>query len=210
MLLNEKNIFSVNFDAFNRIHKSQKSKQVDQNSQNKITVKRMNVNDFREGIELMSHSGFKLTDLESALIENSLIILQSDNKFQNIFFVGRIDTSGTDRYYVAFGYSKDVLKDRKFFYSLNGHEWVMMPELKPKLMPIARNVKTSFRGDPAFVECVSMVKLLINFSFKIYNKSFFLASDVHCRRRPSFSALYTSCEEDQRRRPFGMFCFTDD
>lgn len=109
----------------------------------------------------MSYSGFKLTEMESSLIENSLIILQSDSKFQDIFFCARIDTSGADRYYVAFGYSKDILKDRKFFYSLNGYEWVMMPEMKPKLMPVARNVKTYFRGDPAFVESVSMVKLLV-------------------------------------------------
>lgn len=118
----------------------------------------MNVKNFREGVELMSHSGFSLTAMETSLIENSLIILQSDNKFEDIFFLGRIDTSGAERYYTAFGYSKDILKDRKFFYSLNGYEWLMMPTLKPKLLPIARNVKTFFRGDPAFVESVSMVK----------------------------------------------------
>jgi hypothetical protein len=119
----------------------------------------MNVESFPENVELMSHSNFKLTEMESALIENSLIILQSDNKFRDIFFVGRIETSGTERYYIAFGYRGDILKDRKFFYSLNGHEWMMLPDVKPELLPIARKVENFFRGDPAHVEEVYIVNL---------------------------------------------------
>lgn len=117
----------------------------------------MNVDYFKEGVELMAYSGFKLTDMEAALIENSLIILQSDNKFRGIFFLGRIDTSGTERYYLAFGYSKDILKDRKFFYSLNAYEWFMMPDFKQKLLPVARRATALFRGDPSLVEEVLMV-----------------------------------------------------
>lgn len=120
----------------------------------------MNVQQFQEGVELMGHSCFKLTEMESSLIENSLIILQSDSKFRDIFFLGRIDTSGAERYYFAFGYCKDILKDRKFFYSLNGYEWFMMPIVKPKQLDIARQMKTCFRGDPAFLEDVSMVNFL--------------------------------------------------
>lgn len=119
---------------------------------------KMNVKNFDEHVEMMSQSGFRLTDLEAALIENSLIILQSANKFQEIFFIGRIETSGPGlRYYIAFGYRRDILKDKKFFYSLNGHEWFMLPDLKPELMPIARKVENFFSGDPAHVETVYMV-----------------------------------------------------
>lgn len=119
----------------------------------------MNVKNFNENVDLMAHSGFKLTEMESALIENSLIILQSANKFQEIFFVGRIDTSGTFNYYIAFGYSRDIFKDRKFFYSLNGYEWMMMPDVKNEMLPVARKVENFFRGDPAHVEEVYMVNL---------------------------------------------------
>lgn len=118
----------------------------------------MNVQQFQEGVELMSHCGFKLTEMESSLIENSLIILQSDQKFRDVFFIGRIDTSSAERYYLAFGYCKDILKGRKFFYSLNGYEWLMMPEATPKLLTVARHAKSFFQGDPAFIEKVSMVK----------------------------------------------------
>jgi hypothetical protein len=123
----------------------------------------MNVKNFQENIELMSFSGFKLTDMEAALIENSLIILQSASKFRDIFFVGRIETSGEDRYYIAFGYSKDIFKDRRFFYSLNGYEWVILPDLKPNLVPIALKMTSLFSGDPAHVERVAMVTLKIFF-----------------------------------------------
>lgn len=118
----------------------------------------MNVKNFREIIDLLAYSGFSLTETEAELIEDSLTILQSDNKFQDVFFWGKIKTITAESYYVAFGYSKDILRDRKFFYSLNGHEWVMMPDVKSKLWPIARKVKTGFRGDPAHVYEASMVK----------------------------------------------------
>lgn len=118
----------------------------------------MNVEKFPENLQLMHQTGFTLTDLESALIENSLTILQSDNKFREIFFFGRIETTGPGYYYIAFGYGCDILQDRKFFYSLNAHEWVLMPSFRPKLWPIARNVTSHFRGDPAHVEEVCMVR----------------------------------------------------
>lgn len=122
----------------------------------------MNINYFRELCDLTAHSGFRLTQRETALIENSLIILQSSNKLNHIFFWGRIETVGNDYYYVAFGYTKDLLKDRKFFYSLNGYEWLMLPEYKPELRKVALKCsKRKFQGDPANVEEVLMVKIIL-------------------------------------------------
>lgn len=112
----------------------------------------MNVDNFQDSLELMSHSGFRLTDLEAGLIENSLIVLQSQYKFKDIFFLGRINTSGTERYYIAFGYQKDIFKDRKFFYSLNAYEWVSMPDFKPKLLPFISQLTTMLCGDPMNVK----------------------------------------------------------
>lgn len=112
----------------------------------------MNVGHFQENLELMSYSGFRLTDIEAGLIENSLIILQSENKFREIFFFGRIETSSNLRYYIAFGYQKDILKERKFFYSLNGYEWLMMPEVKSKLLPYVSQSTSMLTGDPMNVE----------------------------------------------------------
>lgn len=109
----------------------------------------MNVNNFQENLELISHSGFRLTELEAGLIENSLIVLQSQNKFRDVFFMGRIDTcSNRYYYYIAFGYQKDIFKDRKYFYSLNAYEWLMMPDMKSKLLPKIAQMTTMLSGDP--------------------------------------------------------------
>lgn len=111
----------------------------------------MNIEHFQENLELMSHSGFRLTDMEAALIENSLIILQSENKFRDIFFFGRIDTTNS-YYYIAFGYQQDILKDQKYFYSFNGYEWFMLPEIKPKLLSYIPQMTSMLTGDPMNVE----------------------------------------------------------
>lgn len=103
----------------------------------------MNVEYFRENVDLLSYSGFTVTETETGLLENSLIILQSDNKFQDIFFWGKIATKSSQSYYVAFGYSKDILRGRKFFYSVDGHEWVLMPDVKPKLSPSQEKSQTA-------------------------------------------------------------------
>lgn len=112
----------------------------------------MNIEYFQENLDLMSHSGFRLTDLEADLIENSLIVLQSENKFRDIFFFGKIFTSSSDCYYIAFGYQQDILKDRKYFYSLNRYEWFMLPELKCKLIPYVQQMTSKLTGDPMNIE----------------------------------------------------------
>lgn len=119
----------------------------------------MNVENLSEVNDLMALSGFKLTELELGLLENSLTILRSSNKFERIFFVGRIETTGMENYYyyIAFGYNKDILKNRKFFYSLNGFEWNLMPESSKTLISVALNCQKLFSGDPSHVEEVAMV-----------------------------------------------------
>ncbi|CRK89247.1 CLUMA_CG003006, isoform A [Clunio marinus] len=112
----------------------------------------MNINQFRECLDLLSYSGFTLTEMESARIENSLIILQNEYKLCDIFFLARIETTGVGYYYIAFGYIKDILKDQQFFYSTNGYEWFVLPRVKPKRIEIAKKIKSYFQGDPAHVD----------------------------------------------------------
>lgn len=50
------------------------------------------------------------------VLYNSLIQLQSENHFESVYFWGRIVTLSND-YYIAYGYQKDPIKDRIFFYS---------------------------------------------------------------------------------------------
>lgn len=123
------------------------------------TIK-MNVEYFQENLELMAHSGLRLTEMEAALIENSLIILQSENKLKDIFFFGCIETLAPNiRYFISFGYRSDILRDCLFFYSLNAYEWLQMPQLKTKLIPVALEARTLLSGDPMNVETICRVRL---------------------------------------------------
>lgn len=62
---------------------------------------------------------------KATLIQHSLIILQTENKFKNIYFWGRIDSLEYS-YYIAFGYTNDLLSDRQYFYSQNCIEWFLL------------------------------------------------------------------------------------
>lgn len=50
------------------------------------------------------------------VLYNSLIQLQSENHFDSVYLWGHILTF-TDDYYIAYGYQKDPIKNRIFFYT---------------------------------------------------------------------------------------------
>lgn len=117
----------------------------------------MNVNYLRDGLELMSYSGYKLSYEEAALLENSLIILQNENKFRDIFFWGKIDGVEKD-YYIAFGYVSDILRARKYFFSFNCIDWLQLPRnvKDPAQDHICLMVQDRFLGDPSYVMDVEL------------------------------------------------------
>ncbi|KAG5673968.1 hypothetical protein PVAND_003964 [Polypedilum vanderplanki] len=80
------------------------------------------------------------------------------------YFVGVIFFKSDDGsyYYIAFGYKNDILKDRKFFYSLNAYEWIMIPHVKSKLLTIALQARTLFTGDPMNIEMVCMYPTFVD------------------------------------------------
>ncbi|XP_063975146.1 radial spoke head protein 9 homolog [Diachasmimorpha longicaudata] len=103
-----------------------------------------------EVVERMGYIGLSIPAERAQLLRNSLLILQKENHFRKIYYWGRINGVGND-YHIAFGYAKDSLKDRKFFYSLDGLDWLLLP--KPTkcgkfLTPLAT---TLFDGNPSIV-----------------------------------------------------------
>lgn len=87
----------------------------------------MNIEFFRESLELLSLGGaHMLNEEQKALLENSLVMLQSENKLHKIFFWGRIAAVDGD-YYIACGYLKDSLRGRRFFFSKNCWSWYLLP-----------------------------------------------------------------------------------
>lgn len=137
----------------------------------------MNIEYFQESLELMSYSGAVLLNVEkTALIENSLILLQSNNKLSKIFFWGRITAIDAD-YYIAFGYSKDCIRGRHFYFTINLHEWYRLPQADPDLYPLCLRAESPFVGDISTIIEVTLVMYYRIILSDVYDFVLFLYQD---------------------------------
>ena len=75
----------------------------------------MNVLNLASSLDITSVSGQTLSSEEIYIIQNALLLLQNENDFKNIYFMGKV--CGTDKdYYIAIGYRTDAIKGRTFYY----------------------------------------------------------------------------------------------
>lgn len=117
----------------------------------------MNVEYFSEGLENLMYCGLKLSPEQRILIENSLIVLLQENRFSGMYFWGRI-TGILHDYYIAFGYTNDCLKDRKYFYSIDQYQWQLLPFVQtPKIFQATILARDPFEGDPCRMLYVRLV-----------------------------------------------------
>lgn len=87
----------------------------------------MNIEYLKESIDALSHEyAHCLCPGKIALIKHSLIILQTESKLKNIYFWGRLNGIEND-YYIAFGYTQNILNNRRYFYSKDCSEWCYLP-----------------------------------------------------------------------------------
>lgn len=75
----------------------------------------MNVHQLQNCINTIGNCGLILSTEEACILESSLLILQRDNHFRNVFLWGKVLGTNKD-YYIAFGYVKDILNCNIFFY----------------------------------------------------------------------------------------------
>lgn len=123
----------------------------------------MNIEFFQEGLDLLMYCGQKLTPEQKVLIENSLITLQNENRFLGIYFWGRINAINND-YYIAFGYTNDFVKDRKYYYSVDGYQWYLLPFVhSSKIFQATILSQEPFTGDPSNIQDVKLVNEKILF-----------------------------------------------
>lgn len=117
----------------------------------------MNVEYFREGFELLSYAGAHLlNEEEKALLENALVVLQSTNQLHKIFFWGRICAVNGD-YYIAFGYLKDSLRGRRFFFSKDCVQWFLLPPANTEHYLASLLAPEPLSGDISEIHEVEMV-----------------------------------------------------
>ncbi|XP_064623054.1 radial spoke head protein 9 homolog [Lineus longissimus] len=100
-------------------------------------------------VDYVGTSGIVLNPEQKAALQNSLVILKSENKFERVFFWGKI-LGIKDEYFVAQGVGKDEMAERKTFYSKDGVRWGLLPPATEAMKEQARLVKGRFTGDPSF------------------------------------------------------------
>lgn len=120
----------------------------------------MNVDYFRESLDLLSHGGVHmLNDEQKALLEHSLIVLHSDNQLSCVFFWGRLTAVSGD-YFIAFGYTKDALRTRRFYFSKNCCAWFLLPPAGPNMLEASLLAELPLTGDISEVHNIQMVSMI--------------------------------------------------
>lgn len=63
----------------------------------------------------LEYTGFSFNTETYVILTNSLWLLQHENHFKKVFFLGIIHGVDMD-YYISFGYKSDAISGRTFFY----------------------------------------------------------------------------------------------
>ncbi|XP_022189818.2 radial spoke head protein 9 homolog [Nilaparvata lugens] len=109
----------------------------------------MDIDRFLNGFEGISHFGIQMNEERKAILSNSLVLLKNDNHFSKIFYWGEID-GVLGSYFISYGYHRDALRGRQFYYSTNCFEWVLLPKPTPLDMYLSLNFYVRFQGDPSY------------------------------------------------------------
>lgn len=108
-------------------------------------------------LDTSGHCGHVISTEESLILYNSLLLLQNENHFRRIYFWGKIFGADKD-YYIAYGYIKDALTGRIYYYSTNCTDWGLLPQPTDKGKTLTPLCTTKFQGDPALVIDVLLEK----------------------------------------------------
>ncbi|KAL6268639.1 hypothetical protein P5V15_001773 [Pogonomyrmex californicus] len=103
-----------------------------------------------ETLDVFGCAGICISTESSQLLQNSLLILQTENHFQKCYYWGRIHGLQND-YHIAFGFEKDCMNGQIYYYSTDGMNWLLLPKATKYgrfLSPLAIN---KFEGDPSIV-----------------------------------------------------------
>ncbi|EFN81081.1 radial spoke head protein 9 homolog [Harpegnathos saltator] len=103
-----------------------------------------------EALDVVGCAGICISTENSQLLQNSLLILQTENHFRKCYYWGRIDGIQND-YHIAYGYEKDCMSGQVYYYSIDCMNWLLLPKATKCgrfLSPLAIN---RFEGEPSIV-----------------------------------------------------------
>ncbi|CAG9822632.1 unnamed protein product [Phaedon cochleariae] len=110
----------------------------------------MNLNSILKSLDSCGYFGHILSTEEGIVLHNSLLILQNENHFRQIFFWGKILGVEKD-YYIAYGYSRDILYGKVYYYSRNCTDWGLLPKPTKNGLVLTPLCTSKFQGDPSLV-----------------------------------------------------------
>jgi len=100
-------------------------------------------------IDYVGSSGIMLSPEQKAALQTSLVILQSENKFNRVYFWGKI-LGVKDDYYIAQGVYKDEFELRRTFYSKDCVRWGLLPPATEAMRKQSKLAVGRFTGDPSY------------------------------------------------------------
>ncbi|CAG9838095.1 unnamed protein product [Diabrotica balteata] len=110
----------------------------------------MNLNYILNTLDSSGYFGHVISTEESIVLQSSLLILQNENHFKEIYFWGKIFGAEKD-YYIAYGYQKDILHGKVFYYSRNCVDWGLLPKPTQNGLSLTPLCTTKFQGDPSMI-----------------------------------------------------------
>ncbi|XP_072051566.1 radial spoke head protein 9 homolog [Amphiura filiformis] len=99
-------------------------------------------------VDYVGSCGIVLSPEQKTALQNSLVILQNNQKFNRVFFWGKILGIKGD-YFIAQGTGDDEMVDRKTLYSLDCVTWGLLPQATQAIREQCSVVKGRFIGDPS-------------------------------------------------------------
>jgi len=100
-------------------------------------------------IDYVGSSGITLSVEQKASLQTSLVLLQDQNKFNKVYFWGKI-LGVKDDYFIAQGVGRDELEDRKTFYSKDCVNWGLLPQATKNMREQSKLASGRFTGDPSY------------------------------------------------------------
>lgn len=105
----------------------------------------MNLNLLLENAGSLSYLGNIISTEECIILHNTLLILQNENHFKEIFYWGKIYGVEKD-YFIAYGYERDILTGQVFYYSSNCIDWGRLPQPSRNANTLSSLCYSTFQG----------------------------------------------------------------
>jgi len=110
---------------------------------------KMNSRELHLDIDYVGSSGVILTPEQKASMQTSLCILENQQKFDNVYFWGKILGVNED-YFIAHGVQRNEFGERRFLYSTNCIHWKLLPPVTDDIKEKAKLIQSRFTGDPSY------------------------------------------------------------